>query len=164
MLGKAADQTVEYPPPSDAPAPAPAIRVARGNGGLQLLAAVVIVYVVTGGLLPRAPADLPPAGTIWFTPSFDPDTYDVHGRLASVGPDDTFFMVGQLTRSVAGSGLVIRAYLDGELIHVAFTMRTDEADIWGFSLGPLIGPGTWRYEIAEVGGSVLASGQIVARK
>jgi len=161
MLGKGDGQTVEYPPPSDAPAPVPALRVAGGQGGLRLLAAVVIVYVVTGGLLPRAPS-IPPAGTIWFGTSFNQDTFDVQGRLAFVGPDDTFFMVGQLTRSVAGSRLVIRAYLDGDLIHVAWTMRTDEAGIWAFSLGPLIGPGTWRYEIADIGGSVLASGQIVA--
>jgi len=163
MLGKGGGQTVEFLPPSDAPASAPAIQVASSNGGLRLLAAVVIVYVMTGGLLPSAP-NIPPAGTIWFGTSFDQDTFDVHGRLASVGADDTFFMVGQLTRSVAGSRLVIRAYLDGELITVAWTLRTDEAGIWAFSLGPLIGPGTWRYEIADIGGSVLASGQIMARQ
>lgn len=157
------------PPPSDAPAPAPPIRVASGHGVLQLLAAIVIVYVTTGGLLPSAPgggdpANIPPPGRIWFATSFDPDTFDVRGLLTYVGADDTFFMVGQLTRSVAGRRLVIREYLDGELITVAWTLRTDEARIWGFSLGPLRGPGTWRYEIADIGGDILASGGIVARK
>jgi hypothetical protein len=129
---------------------------------LKSMAALVMVGVIGAG--GSVGPNVPPPGTIWFARSFDPDTYEVHNRLTFVGPDDTFFMVGQLPRSVAGSRIAIREYLDGDLFTVAWTLRKDVAGIWGFSLGPLRGPGLWRYEIAEIGGDVLASGQIVARK
>lgn len=118
-------------------------------------------YVMTGGQLFGS---IPPEGTIWFGTSFDPDSYEVSGRLTSVGPDETFVMVGRLPRSLAGPRLVIRAYHDGALTTIAWTSRTDEGGIWGFNLGPIGTPGTWRYEIAEIGGSALASGEFVARK
>ena len=118
-------------------------------------------YVATGGQLF---GNIPPEGAIWFGTSFDPDSYEVSGRLTSVGPDEEFVMVGRLPRSLAGSRLVIRAYLDGALTTIAWTSSNDEGGIWGFNLGPIGMPGTWRYEIAEIGGSALATGEFVARK
>ena len=168
MVGTGDGEVAEAPPPPDAPEPPSPSPVATRSSRRRWLAALLIVGVIGAGYYIRTggqilPPNIPPPGTIWFTTSFDPDTFEVRGRLTTVGPDDTFFMVGQLTRSIAGSRLVIRAYLDGELFTVAWTLRTDTAGVWGFSLGPLRGPGTWRYEIAEVGGTVLASGQIEAR-
>ena len=118
-------------------------------------------YVETGGQLF---ANIPPEGTIWFGTSFDPDSYEVSGRLTSVGPDEAFVMVGRLPRPLPGSRLVIRGYLDGALITIAWTASNAEGGIWGFNLGPIGMPGTWRYEIAEIGGSALASGEVVARE
>jgi len=117
-------------------------------------------YVMTGFL--RQPG-IPPAGTIWFGASFDPDTFEVRERLTSVGPNDSFVMVGRLTRPLLGSRLVIRGYLDDALITVAWTSSLDYAVTWGFDLGPVAKPGNWRYEIAEIGGNALASGEFVAR-
>ena len=132
---------------------------------MAVLALVAVVaggsYVMTGGQLF---GNIPPEGSIWFGTSFDPDTYEVSGRLTSVGPDETFVMVGRLPRSLAGPRLVIRAYLDGVLITIAWTASNAEGGIWGFNLGPIDKPGTWRYEIAEIGGSTLASGEVVARE
>ena len=152
------------PPPSDAPAPARAIRLAGGKA--RWLAALVIIavvgvgaYVETGGqLFPN----VPPEGAIWFGTSFDPDSFDLRGRLTSVGPDEEFVMVGRLPRPLVGSRLVIRSYLDDALIMIAWTTSLDEGATWGFALGPISRPGTWRYEIAEVGGEALASGQLEA--
>jgi hypothetical protein len=159
------DDDPPSPPPSDAPAP-PFARFA--NVRRRWLAALVIVavvgtgfYVVTGG---RLFANIPPEGTIWFGTSFDPDTFDVRGQLTSVGADEEFVMVGRLPRPLAGSRLVIRGYRDDALITIAWTANTDEGAMWGFNLGPIAMPGTWRYEIAEVGGSALASGQFVVRQ
>ncbi len=132
------------------------------------LAALLIVavvgagaYVGTGGqLFPSAP----PEGAIWFGTSFDPDSYEVAGRLTSVGPEEAFVMVGRLPRPLAGPRLVIRGYLDDALIMIAWTDSLDERATWGFDLGPIVKPGAWRYEIAEAGGGeVLASGQFEVR-
>jgi hypothetical protein len=152
------------PPPSDAPAPGRAIRF-PGSTARWVAALVIIVvvgvgsYVETGGhLFPN----VPPEGTIWFGTSFDPDSFDLRGRLTSVGPDEEFVMVGRLPRPMVGSRLVIRSYLDDALIMIAWTTSLDEGATWGFNLGPISMPGTWRYEIAEAGGNALASGLLEA--
>ena len=154
-------------PLSDASAPAPAIRFASRGSRRRWLAALVVVCVVGAGAghyvmtCGHPFANIPPEGAIWFGTSFDPDSYDVRDRLTSVRPDEEFVMVGRLPRPIAGSRLVIRGYLDGELIKIAWAERTDEGRIWGFNLGPIAMLGTWRFEIAEVGGTALASGQFV---
>ena len=116
---------------------------------------------MTGGQLF---ANVPPEGAIWFGTSFDPDSYDVRDRLTAVGPEDEFVMVGRLPRPIAGSRLVIRGYLDGALIKIAWTESTDEARIWGFNVGPIAMPGNWRFEFADAGGNALASGQVVVEE
>ena len=115
-------------------------------------------YVMAGGDLF---ASVPPEGAIWFGTSFDPDSDGVRDRVTSVGPDAELVMVGRLPRSLAGPRLVIRAYLEDTLITIAWTDSTDDGTIWGFNLGAIGMPGNWRYEIAEVGGETLASGQFV---
>jgi hypothetical protein len=164
----AASTAVPPAPSVSAPAlalPAEFAPKASNNRLFRWVAALVIVAVLGGGyyFLKGGSANIPPPGTIWFGESFDPESYAVRGRLSSVGADDEFVMVGRLTESVAGSRLVIRAYLDGELLTIAWTLSTDEGGIWGFNLGPVHFPGTWRYEIADIGGDALASGQILAR-
>jgi hypothetical protein len=115
-------------------------------------------YVMTGGHLF---ANIPPEGVIWFGASFDSDTYDVRDQLTSIGPYDEFVMVGRLPRSIGGDRIAIRGYLDDALIMVAWTESTDEGGIWGFNIGPMGKPGNWKFEIAEVGGNALASGQFL---
>ncbi len=146
-------------------APAPDSRSDGSKRRPRLLAALLIVgfvgsggYVMTG-FLPSA--DIPPEGAIWFGTSFDPDSFEVYKRLTSVGPEENFVMVGRLPQPMAGSRLVLRGYLDGALITIAWPESRDVSGTWGFNLGPMRTPGAWRYEIAEVGGSALASGQFM---
>ena len=115
-------------------------------------------YAITGGHLFTS---TPPEGVIWFGTSFDPDSDGVRDRVTSVEPDQELVMVGRLPRSIAGPRLMIRGYLDGTLITIAWTDSIDEGVIWGFNLGTISIPGNWRYEIAEVGGEALATGQLV---
>ncbi len=132
---------------------------------MAALAVVVVLgaaayYDATGG---HPFANIPPTGAIWFGMGFDPESFEVRDQLTSVGPDATFYMVGRLPRSMAGTRLVIREYVDDVLITIAWSRSTEEMDTWAFSIGPMMRPGTWRFEIAEMGGGeVLASGQFVA--
>jgi hypothetical protein len=154
------------PQASDAPAPGRAIRFrGRRTRWFAALAIIAVLgvgyYVETGGHLF---ANVPPEGTIWFGTSFDPESFDLRGRLTSVGPDEEFVMVGRLPRPLVGSRVVIRGYLDEALVMIAWTQSLDEGTTWGFDMAPIAMPGNWRYEIAEAGGSVLASGQLEARR
>jgi len=153
-------------PPADSAAPEPTVRITRRISRRRWLAALLVVVVVGAGAFVAAGgarifANVPPEGAIWFGTSFDPVSYDVRERLTSVHREDTFVMVVRLPRPLAGPRLVIRGYLDGALARIAWTASTDEGALWGFNLGPTRLPGTWRYEIAEMGGAALASGEFV---
>ena len=154
------------PASADPPAPAPDIRLDGNKPRRRWLAALLIVSFIASGayVLTGFIPDTPPEGTIWFGTSFDPDSFEVRGRLTAVGLDDEFVMVGRLTQPLAGSRLVIRGYLDGALITIAWPESRDVGGTWGFNVGPMRMPGAWRYEIAEVGGNALASGQFVVEE
>lgn len=111
-----------------------------------------------GGSLPG----VPPAGEAWFGSSFDTDTFAIRNRKVSVGAHEAFAVVAHLPRTLDGSDLVIRVYLDGSLISTTGANATGSGDIWGFSPGPLFEPGTWKYEFTDLGGNVLASGTVTA--
>lgn len=157
-----------------APVPVPARRSSRAPlvlGALVLIALLAAVFYGGGNLLnlgsPAAPpagpaADVPPVGQVWFGRSFDTTTLAVRDRLTSVGVSEGFVMVGRLPRTMDASGLVIRAFLDGQLVGSNEPAFTGSSDTFGFNLGPLFAPGSYRYEIADVGGNVLASGSITA--
>jgi hypothetical protein len=71
-------------------------------------------------------------------------------------------MVAQLPHTMSGNELAMRVYLDGDLVNSSAVDIEGEGDVWGFSPGPLFTPGTWRYEITDIGGNVLASGEVQA--
>lgn len=161
-------------PPASAPvAPGFMGRVLKVVGGLVVVGVVLsIANAYLGGraspglpVIQPAPAqvNLPPVGDAWFGTSFDTTTFEVRGRLSSVGVQDSFVMVAQIPRVMDGSELVIRAYLDGALIANQQSNATGLGDVWGFNLGPLFAAGTWRYELADIGGNVLASGQLTTK-
>ena len=138
---------------------------------LILIALVVVLGVVAvlsnGGLNlgggGSSSADVPPVGSIWFGTSFDTTTLELSGRLSSVGVQSAFSMVAHIPQSTDGSKLGLRVYLNGSLLTTATANAKGSGDLWGWSLGPLYQPGTWRYEVTDIGGNVLASGEITAQ-
>jgi hypothetical protein len=111
-----------------------------------------------GGSVPG----VPPKGDVWFGSSFDASTLAIRGRTTSVGAHEAFAVVAHLTRSMDGSKIVIRLYLDGQLLASNALGGAGSSDVWGMSPGPLFQPGVWKYEFTDIGGNVLASGQLTA--
>jgi hypothetical protein len=175
----------QVPPTATPTTPSPQPEPATGfPWGGTIVAVLVLAIVVLGGyalLNNRADqilndvgdalasinpggndANVPPAGAVWFGSSFDPDTLAVRGRTTSVGAQEAFAVVGHLTRSMDGSQVNIRMYLDGSLLATNALGGTGSSELWGFSPSPLFQPGEWRYEFTDVGGNVLASGTVTA--
>ena len=157
--------------------PAPASSRPRWLIPVGILVAVVIAVAIGQRLLGDASdniadrverdlaeigADLPPAGDIWFGSSFDADTFELRGRTTAVGANDAFSLVGRLPSVYDAADLGMRVYLDGQLVASQAFNASGSGDLWGFSPGPLFEPGTWRYEFTDVGGNVLASGEVEA--
>jgi hypothetical protein len=141
---------------------------------LTILAGVVLVVLVLleglgvfklgggpGGSGPAA-ANLPPAGTIWFGSSFDPQTFAITNRLTTVTANQGFSFVARLPRTMDASGLVIRTSFDGKLVATIPVSVKGTGDVWGFSPGPLFAAGEWKYDLTDIGGNVLATGTITA--
>lgn len=107
-------------------------------------------------------ANTPPAGTIWFGQSFDPNTFEIRGKTDTVKASVPFAAVAGIGRTVAGDQMNMRVYLDGMLVSTQGLSWTGSGSVWGWSLGPLYQSGSWRYELTDVGGNVLAGGQVEA--
>lgn len=148
----------------------------------KVLIAAILLVVVGGvaslylqgqvaGILDRIGAStggstsqvLPAPGTMWFGSSFETGTLAVRGRTTTVGTNEAFVGVARLPRTVDGSELLMRVYLDGQLISTQSANAPGTGDAWGWSLGPLFTAGTWRWDVADVGGNVLASGSVTAK-
>ena len=56
----------------------------------------------------------------------------------------------------------MRVYWDDQLVTNSGINATGSGDTWGWQLGPVFEPGVWRYEVTDIGGTVLASGEITA--
>jgi hypothetical protein len=177
----AADPAAEQPIAESNGAPSaasPALLAAPvKRGGVQarwvvLVLVGILVLVAAVGALSRGnlsspsgsttSANLPPAGSIWFGTSFDPNTFELAGQTTSIGSNAGFSAVAHLTRVVNGSGLNVRVYFNEDLVSTTGVSWTGSGDVWGFSPGPLFAAGTWKYEITDVGGNVLAAGSIHA--
>lgn len=107
-------------------------------------------------------ADLPPEGAVWFGNSFDTDTFEIRQRLQSVSTTETFAMVASLSRVMDADEINMRVFWDGQAVSNAGINATGSGDLWGFTAGPLFSAGEWRYEFTDIGGNVLASGEIRA--
>lgn len=158
---------------SAAPSPAPPATQRPSARPVLLIGAVAAVLVlafviatnrsvVSSNPTLNADVDLPPAGSIWFGSSFDSSTFAIRGRTDSVGANQPFSFVAHLSRSMDASELVIRISWNSSLVSSTKANATGNGDVWGFSPGPLFEAGTWRYELTDVGGNVLASGSIMA--
>ena len=157
------------PPASPPPSAVPARQGTSTNailaiGAVLALAGLVIAFV----LVPRAnvggaSGNIPPAGEVWFGSSFDPNTLSLSGHTQTVGVQQGFAIVAHLSRPVDGSTMVLRIYFNGSLVTSRAANAKGTADVWGFSAGPLFQPGRWRWEFADIGGNVLASGEVTAQ-
>lgn len=144
--------------------------------GLVALALVVGGYLYLSGQSDRilsdvaneldggAPtAEIPPAGQVWFGSSFDTDTFELSGRTTRVGIHEAVAIIATLLEPTEGSELAMRVYLDGQLVNnVDANAEEGVGDLWGWSAGPFFTAGQWRYEIVDIGGNVLASGEVEA--
>ena len=150
----------------------PGVKDERLRGFLILAGIVVLVlaFLSNGGVLnlggtggggPSA-ANLPPAGTIWFGSSFDPQTFAIANRLTTLTTNQGFSFVARLPRTMDASQLAIRASLNGQLMTSIAVNAKGSGDTWGFSPGPLFMAGTWKYDLTDIGGNVLATGTITA--
>ena len=54
----------------------------------------------------------------------------------------------------------IRLSVDDEVVRIDAFNAEGSSDLWGFSYSPLFVPGTWTIEFTDVGGNVLASGEV----
>jgi hypothetical protein len=111
---------------------------------------------------PEPATDLPPTGSVWFGESFDTETFEIRNRMTAVGANEPFSLVAHFPRVVNAEEFAIRLYLDGQLVSSSASNATGSGDLWGYSPGPLFEPGVWRYEFTDIGGNVLASGEITA--
>lgn len=157
-----------------APAPAAAPVKKEGANPIVVLAVIAVIGIViylgyTRTLPNTAPrvgpaANLPPAGTIWFGSSFDSSTFEIRGQTSTATVGQTFAMVGHLTREVSFDQLNIRISLDGTTYanQQAQVAGSGTGDVFGFTYLPPIA-GSYRFDLTDIGGSVLASGTIVVR-
>lgn len=160
--------------PGVADAPTAAKTTSPAGSGLRTVLLVAIAIAVGVGILilvnrPPAPpnlggasTDIPPAGEVWFGTTFDPNTLSLSGHRQMVGVQEGFAVVAHLTRSIDASQMVVRIYLNGSLVASNAANATGTSDTWGFSGGPLYSAGTWRWEFTDIGGNVLASGEVTA--
>lgn len=110
---------------------------------------------------PAESEDIPPAGQVWFGSTFDPESFAIRNRTTSVGAQESFALVAHLTRSVDGSDLVIRTYWNGSHLNPVFS-RPTRATCGASRRDRCSSTGTWKYEFTDIGGNVLASGEVTA--
>ena len=116
--------------------------------------------------------NLPPAGAIWFGESFDPETFEISGETTSVDVADTFGVVASLEEDVEAADLAWRVTFEGQVTIESATNPefapkelkngTGNGDMYGFTMGPLLAAGEWRFEWTDFAGNVLASGDATA--
>ncbi len=82
------------------------------------------------------------------------------GRKQSVGTHEMFALVGTLPRSLDGNQLVLLASFDGSEPFGQVTNRSGAGEMWGFNDGPVYTAGTWTFEMTDLEGNVLASGEV----
>lgn len=134
--------------------------------GLVVLAVVLAgaVLMIRGGISsgPTVPAsaDLPPVGQIWFGSTFDPSTFSLSGITHSVANGATVALVGHLPRSISTGQANLRVSIDGQAVVNQAVNMTGSGDLFGTTVGPFSVPGTYMYEIVDVGGNDLASGTL----
>jgi hypothetical protein len=105
-------------------------------------------------------AEYPPAGEIWFGPSVD-SRLVLASHFGDVSTETPLVAVAHLTKSMRGSDLSMQSYFNDKSVTTVELEWDGTGEIWSWPPGPLVSPGTWRWELTDVGGTVLAAGEVV---
>jgi hypothetical protein len=105
-------------------------------------------------------ADLPPVGAIWFGSTVDPQTFAITGRLTTVIAQQQFSLVARLPTPSDGAQLGVRTWFNGGIVGSIALGEPGMGDIWGSSPRPLQSAGRWRFDMTDVDGNVLATGEL----
>jgi len=82
------------------------------------------------------------------------------GITTSPRTGSTIALVALLPRSVSMGNVTMRVSLNGtQVLNQAIT-TTGSGDLVGTTAGPFVIPGTYNYELTDIGGNVLASGTL----
>lgn len=127
------------------------------------VAAVVIVAFVstsTGFLRLGPPADMPPAGAVWFGAKYDPATLVLDRTWTTSPTGQPVAVVAHLSRP-STPGLVVTMTLDGsQIVHTTIEIGSGH-DYVAFAPGVALGhvAGTWVVSIADAQG-IVATGTL----
>ena len=58
------------------------------------------------------------------------------------------------------SELYWRVSLEGRVVTNPSVNASGRGDVWGFKMDPISVPGSWTFELTDIGGNVLASGEL----
>lgn len=111
-----------------------------------------------GAVIAPPAATVPPVGSIWFTPTLDPTTFRVTNPVSRLPAASPFVLVAHLPHPVDSVTSGLRVYVDGQLTGEAAVTGSLSGDLWAVAIAPLYFPGTWRYEVVDVDGNLLAGG------
>lgn len=131
--------------------------------GLVVLAAIGAWQL---GLLSRLTStagtagNIPPSGQIWFGSSFDTTTFALSGITTTARTGTTVALVALLPRSVSTGNVTMRVSLNGTLVVNQAVTMTGSGELFGTTVGPFTVPGTYTYDLDDIGGNVLASGTL----
>jgi len=171
------------PPPADGvgfaavQAPTTAAPVAKKGGGALRPILIFLVVGALGGLgytalqnqsivpsLGGGPtsANLPPAGVVWFGASFDSTSFAIRSQTSTGSAGQTFALVAHLRQTTDMSNANLRISLDGTTYVNRAVGLSGSGDVFGMTYTPPVA-GTYRFDVADVGGTVLATGTIVVR-
>jgi hypothetical protein len=144
------------------PAPAQGHRRLILTGLLFVLVVLIAFAVVESGALSPAgtAGNVPPVGSIWFGSSFDPSTFAMSGVTTTTPPGSTVALVAQLPRSISSGQATMRVSLEGNVILNQTLNMSGSGQLFGTTVGPLNLPGTYTYQIVDVGGNVMATGTL----
>ena len=135
-------------------------------GVVVALVVVVLIGAWQLGLFARftssagTAGNIPPTGQIWFGSSFDTTTFALSGITTTARTGTTVALVALLPRSISTGTANIRVSLNGtQVLNQAVTM-TGSGDLFGMTVGPFVVPGTYKYDLVDLGGNVLATGTL----
>jgi hypothetical protein len=135
-------------------------------GGIAvLLAALLLVPPGVPGS-PRPSGDvegavsvaLPPTGTIWFSRTVDPSTFEASGRLSLGGTGETVAFVGRFP--LVTGPISVQVNVDGGTTSLPEAEIRQSRDMVTGTL-ELVDSGPLRIEVVDASGSVLASGTLL---
>lgn len=164
--GQSYDTTRVDPVPAAAPV---AVATPKRRNTLRWillgLVAIGLLYLSGQLVVPGLPkmgvasANVPPVGEIWFGSSFDASTFELRSKTSSGSVGQTFALVAHLSRAISTGEANLRISLDGTTAVNQAIQASGSGELFGLTYSPPVS-GSYRFEITDVGGSILASGTI----